>query len=121
MCPLPLNKGYPFTDFNQYSSQTRLILTNECQCFYLPVLQLYPSVCKRPTSAKCRVRFLHGDPVDVGQTLAVSCTPTAGLLCQTSDQFGQEACLDYEIRFECPSPFGKYVFHPMLFAYWECN
>ncbi|XP_071808003.1 uncharacterized protein [Asterias amurensis] len=70
----------------------------------LAIRDIYPSVCTNPTLTECRVRFIHTDSVSKGQVLMNSCTPTAGLLCQESDQPNQEVCLDYEIRFECPSP-----------------
>ncbi|XP_071792943.1 uncharacterized protein [Asterias amurensis] len=71
------------------------------------VRSAYPSVCVTPTQAECRVRFLHTDYVTARQSLVLSCTPAAGLLCQNSDQpHPQETCLDYEIRLECPTPAG---------------
>ncbi|XP_033633071.1 uncharacterized protein LOC117294673 [Asterias rubens] len=71
------------------------------------VRSAYPSVCVSPTQAECRVKFLHTDYVTAGQSLVFSCTPATGLLCQNLDQpHPQETCLDYEIRFECPTPAG---------------
>ncbi|XP_038056101.1 uncharacterized protein LOC119728100 [Patiria miniata] len=72
------------------------------QCvFNLPV---QPSVCATPTQADCRVRFLHTDHVTAAQTLSTGCSPTGGLLCRDADQAGFVRCLDYEVRFLCPSP-----------------
>ncbi|XP_022089957.1 uncharacterized protein LOC110978922 [Acanthaster planci] len=65
---------------------------------------VHPAVCPTPTQADCRVRFLNTDHVTAGQTLVTGCSPTGGLLCQDADQTDSRRCLDYEIRFQCPTP-----------------
>ncbi|XP_071808010.1 uncharacterized protein, partial [Asterias amurensis] len=83
------------------------------------VRSVYPSVCDSPTQAECRVKFAHTDHVTAGQSLNFSCTPAAGLLCQNSDQPpNKETCLDYEIRFECPTSTDTL---PDPAFYWELS
>ncbi|XP_022090829.1 uncharacterized protein LOC110979373 isoform X2 [Acanthaster planci] len=67
------------------------------------VKAVHPAVCPTPTQANCRVRFLHTDHVTAGQTLVTGCSPTGGLLCRDADQADSRRCLDYEIRFQCPT------------------
>ncbi|XP_038056100.1 uncharacterized protein LOC119728099 [Patiria miniata] len=68
------------------------------------VRAVHPSICATPTQADCRLRFLHTDHVTAAQTLSTGCSPTGGLLCRDADQAGFVRCLDYEVRFLCPTP-----------------